>query len=183
MCRVRSDETKADVSWEETGICTRRTTGVWVQASGERFAEMTLGRANSQQGLATTCKDSLIKSKTETMRGFWSGARASRSDEGRVMPAEAGIDAAPEEVTPSTGKGALGKWRAPDRNTLWTQCQTNGDNLNGCRAGGITRHPRGVCRRVLKPRDEWEGPSGKAAAANRTREIRPSGMRGGLTET
>jgi len=43
-------------------------------------------------------------------------------------------------------------------------------------------HPRGVCGRVLKPRDVWEGPLGKAAAANRTREIRPSGMRGGLTE-
>ena len=40
--------------------------------------------------------------------------------------------------------------------------------------------PRGVCRRVLKPRVIWEGPLGKAAAANRTREIRPSGMRGGL---
>ena len=46
-CRVGPNVTKADVSWEETGICTRRTTGVWVQASGERFAEITLGRANS----------------------------------------------------------------------------------------------------------------------------------------
>jgi hypothetical protein len=44
-------------------------------------------------------------------------------------------------------------------------------------------HPRGVCRRVLKSRQAWEGPLGKAAAANRTREIRPSGMRGGLAET
>ncbi len=39
------------------------------------------------------------------------------------MPAEAVLDAAPEEVTPSKGKGALGKWRAPNRNTVWTQCQ------------------------------------------------------------
>jgi hypothetical protein len=38
------------------------------------------------------------------------------------------------EVTPLIGKAALGKWRAPNRNTVWTQCQTNGDNLNGCRA-------------------------------------------------
>ena len=29
----------------------------------------------------------------------------------------------------------------------------------------------------------WEGHWGKAIAANRIREIRPSGMRGGLTET
>lgn len=99
------------------------------------------------------------------------------------MLAQAVLDAAPEEVTPSTGKGALGKWRAPERDTGWTQCQSKGDKLKGCRAGGITKHPRGVCRRVLKPRDEWEGPSGKAAAANGTREIRLYRMRGGLTET
>jgi len=66
--------TKADVSWEETGICTRRITGVWVQASRERFVEITLGKTNFQQGLVKTCKDLLIKGKTETMRGFWSGA-------------------------------------------------------------------------------------------------------------
>jgi len=65
MCRVSPDVTKADVSWEETGICTRRTTGVWVQASGERFAEITLGRTNSQQGLATTCKDPPTEAKAE----------------------------------------------------------------------------------------------------------------------
>jgi len=43
--------------------------------------------------------------------------------------------------------------------------------------------PRGVGRQVLKLRAAWEGSPGKAAAANRTREIRPSGMRGGLAET
>jgi len=52
-----------------------------------------------------------------------------------------------------------------------------------CRAGAITSHPRGVCGRELKPRDDWEGPLGKAAAANRIREIRLSGMRGGPVET
>jgi hypothetical protein len=51
------------------------------------------------------------------------------------------------------------------------------------RAEGITSQPRGVRGQALEPRAVWEGPSGKAAAANRTREIRPSGMRGGLTET
>ena len=41
---------------------------------------------------------------------------------------------------------------------------------------------RGVCKRVLKLRLAWEGSLGKlATAANRTREIRPSGMRGGLS--
>jgi hypothetical protein len=38
--------------------------------------------------------------------------------------------------------------------------------------------------RELKLQTKWEGASGKVAtAANRTREIRPSGMRGGLAET
>jgi hypothetical protein len=59
----------------------------------------------------------------------------------------------------------------------------SGVNLVECRAGDITCMPRGVCRRVLKPRAAWEVSPGKAAAANRTREIRPSGMRGGLAET
>jgi hypothetical protein len=51
------------------------------------------------------------------------------------------------------------------------------------RAEGITCHPRGVREQALELRDAREGPSGKAAAANRTREIRLSGMRGGLVET
>ena len=59
----------------------------------------------------------------------------------------------------------------------------SGVNVDVCRAGDITYWPRGVCMRVLKPRVSREGSSGKAAAANRTREIRPSGMRGGLAET
>jgi len=33
------------------------TTGVRVQAFGERYAEITLGKAYFQQGLVATCKD------------------------------------------------------------------------------------------------------------------------------
>ena len=47
-------------------------TGVRVQAPGERLAEITSGRANSQQGLATTCKDPLYTLKA--VGGFWSDA-------------------------------------------------------------------------------------------------------------
>jgi len=50
------------------------TTGVWVQASRERFAEITLGRAYVQQGCAATCEDSWYKGKTEAVRGLRSGA-------------------------------------------------------------------------------------------------------------
>jgi hypothetical protein len=48
---------KADVAGEVTGKCTLLPTVVKVQASEERFAEITPGRAYIQQGLTTTCKD------------------------------------------------------------------------------------------------------------------------------
>ncbi len=98
------------------------------------------------------------------------------------MPSEVVQDTALMRITPLSGKGALGKWRALTRITVRTLGRVSGVNL-GCRAGDITCMPRGVCRQVLKPRAAWEGSPGKAAAANRTREIRPSGMRGGLAET
>ena len=56
-------------------------------------------------------------------------------------------------------------------------------NLTGCRADNQTIQTRGVCERALKFRFGREGFQGNAIAANRTREIRPSGMRGGLAET
>ncbi len=60
---------KAVVVWEETGRCTTRAAGVGVQARRERFAELTSGRANVQQGLATTCKDP----QAEGSRRRWEG--------------------------------------------------------------------------------------------------------------
>ena len=55
-------------------------------------------------------------------------------------------------------------------------------HLPGCRAEDITTASRGGCRRVLKPRMPMGRFLGEiATAANRTREIRPSGMRWGLS--
>ena len=51
---------KADDVEEETGKCTLRPAGIRAQASWERLAEITSGKANSQQGLAATCKDHRI---------------------------------------------------------------------------------------------------------------------------
>jgi hypothetical protein len=73
-CRPCHNGGKADASWEETGKSTMGTAGVRNQASIERSAEITPGRANFQQGLAITCKDQLYKGKTEAGGGFWSGA-------------------------------------------------------------------------------------------------------------
>ena len=59
---------KADVTGEETGKRTLSTTVVGVQGSGDRSAEITLGRSWMQQGLTATCKDrgsELRQSETE----------------------------------------------------------------------------------------------------------------------
>ncbi len=69
-CRAVPDAVKADASWEETDKCTRRATGVWVQASREGFAEITPGTTIFQQGLAATCKDPSCKEKSEAVGGF-----------------------------------------------------------------------------------------------------------------
>jgi hypothetical protein len=55
---------KADVLWEETSACTMGSAGVRVQASGDRFVEVTLGRSFTQQGLTATCTDPLTKALT-----------------------------------------------------------------------------------------------------------------------
>ena len=39
-----------------------------------RVAEITSGRAISQQGLTATCKDRVHKEESEARGGFWSGA-------------------------------------------------------------------------------------------------------------
>jgi len=64
---------KAGVLWEETGKGTGGDAGVWGQASKERPAEITSGRATIQQGLAATCKDSMTEAEAGGMErmGVW----------------------------------------------------------------------------------------------------------------
>ena len=73
-----------------------------------RVAEITSGRAISQQGLTATCKDRVHKEDSEARGGFWSGAWARRSDEGGVTPSEATREVAPIRGNTPAGKGALG---------------------------------------------------------------------------
>ena len=93
------------------------------------------------------------------------------------------LDMTPQEVTPYAGKEALGKWRAGVRNTDQTLCwktvetqRTVEFEIKPLDQGAyVGKHLSfGLNGKVLR---------GHAIAANRTREIRPSGMRGGLTET
>ena len=55
---------KADALWEETSMRTIGSAGVRVQASGERFVEVTLGRCYAQPGLTATGEDPLTKAVT-----------------------------------------------------------------------------------------------------------------------
>ncbi len=55
---------KADDAGEETGMCTPHTAATGARASKERLAEITSGRAVSQQGLAATCEDPPTKATT-----------------------------------------------------------------------------------------------------------------------
>jgi hypothetical protein len=78
------------------------------------------------------------------------------------MSSEVMSDITLRRVAPASGEEALGKWRASQRKHCLDFEPGSSDNLTGCRAGGITMWPRGVCRRVLKPRAVWEGPLGKS---------------------
>jgi hypothetical protein len=119
-----------------------------------RVAEITSGRAISQQGLAATCKDLARKGEAEARGGFWSGAWARRSEDGgpvwtlsRPGPALAGCD---EETGKPPPRGVYASQRLSFR--LGGQARALTDGVQG--------------------RDQ-----------NRTRELRPSGIAGGLWET
>jgi hypothetical protein len=87
------------------------------------------------------------------------------------------------EVIPSWCKGALGKWRAQERLTVRTQSRNYGVSVVARRAGDITSSSGAYASARLSSLRPGKILRGHAAAANRTREIRPSGMRGGLAET
>ena len=77
--------------------------------------EITSGRTVCQQRLAATCKAPSVEAKA-TVDGRRSVLRMSQYERRRWGNARSGgVDTAPKEVTPPTGKGALGKWRARDR--------------------------------------------------------------------
>jgi hypothetical protein len=81
-----------------------------------------------------------------------------------------------QEVTPGGCEGALGHdgWRLCTRAGLCAGLC--GQNAHGHRTVQQTWAVRGVCEWALKPRRSREGGSGKVMVANRTREIRLSGM-------
>ena len=77
-----------------------------------RVAEITSGRAISQQGLTATCKDRVHKEDSEAGGGFWSGAWVRRSDEGGVTPSEATREVVPTRGNTPGGQRSPGHWVA-----------------------------------------------------------------------
>ena len=189
--------------WGETGVlgegmdkCSRGARRGMGPSAYARVAEIMSGRANSQQGLAATCKDLTYEGEPEVSGGFWFDTWVRRSDERRVTPPEMTWRSSRLGVTPRAGKGALGTRR------LWMQ-STEGTCPNGPtlpagsdrrlssadpRLGdGPTTRLRGVCEPALEPPAQWADRSlindVQSRGQNRTREIRPSGIAGGLWET
>jgi hypothetical protein len=70
VCRTRFPWREANVLGEETGKCTRETQRSMDPDTCAKVAEIMSGRAISQQGLATTCKDLTYKGKPRRWEGF-----------------------------------------------------------------------------------------------------------------
>jgi hypothetical protein len=181
--RTRRSWGEADVLREVTGMSTGGARRGTDPSAHTQVVEITSGRTVYQQGLAATCKDSPVEAEAIVGERY-SVPRMSQYERRRWGNARrSGPETAACGVTPQRRKGALGKWRASFGDIVQTPSWINGDKRQRSRAGGITADGRGVCERALEPRCPREGPSGIAAAANRTRENRLSGMRGGLMET
>ena len=94
------------------------------------------------------------------------------------MLSEMAHDAIPCEVTPQRGEGALGAWRTPMITPVGTQSPKSLVKVVSLSSGRANRSCPECMRAALKSRHFREGSSVKVArVANRTREIRPSGMR------
>ena len=61
---------EANVPGEEAGKCTRETQRSMGPGTYARIAEIMSGRAVSQQGPATTCKDPAYKGKPRCWEGY-----------------------------------------------------------------------------------------------------------------
>ena len=96
------------------------------------------------------------------------------------MPADATLDVAPLTVTPEAGEGALGTWRAVGSLGLRAEISYA---VNRPRLSGKPGWSGAYMRQHLSFLHVREGPGRTCQGQNRTREIRLSGIVGGLAET
>ena len=168
---------KVVVPGEETGRCTPGAAGVEVQARRERSAETTSGRTISQQGLATTCKDPRAEAKAEG-RGRVLVRRMSPYERGRRGNALRGgarrLPEADNTGLRAKGLSALGgpaqSCEVRTQSRSWPRRGARDEPGDEPLMGGVYASQR-LNLVVMR-----EGRQGRARVANRTREIRPSGM-------
>ncbi len=166
---------------EETDKCTTRAAGAGVRARRERFAEITSGRPEPQ-GVRQPAKTFVSSGSTERKRR--QVRRMSWYE--RRWRGNSGLSCGKR----NSRKGNALKGRRGSRQAAGTQRKHVPDMKDWIIRANLTGKfieptvkpwNRGVyAGKRLNLRYYREGPWGKAAAANRTREIRPSGMRGGL---
>ena len=170
------------------GKCTR---GGWRgMGPGDytRGAGTMSGRASSQQGLETTCKDLVIDGITEGTRRdeVWRMSPYERRRRGNALPD--GPRGRPERNDTPAGQRGSGHSAAP---CLTTASRRRSGTARIWRASGlgdgITPHDPGGCEPALKLGSVPEDPSPtngvQSRGQNRTRETRPSGIAGGPEET
>jgi len=180
--RTRLTWGETGVLGEEADVCSQGARRGMGPSTYARIAEITSGRAISQQGLARTCKDPAHNGYTGGAgRGMvWRMSPYERRRGGNAPPG--GLEAAPARVTPVPGKGALGTRWPRQSGTHQTQRwvtrglhrgegarQTPPRRGEGCASTAVSRAGG---RRALRNGVQSRG-------QNRTREIRPSGIVGG----
>jgi len=173
---------KADAEREEMGKCTARTAGVQVQASRERYAEITSGKTISQQGLAATCKDPLYKAEAEVSGRdlVWRMSEYERRRRGNALRGDAGRH------------HGEGNTRAMQRRSGHlagiVHCTGEGHRAHKPRCGGrVESSSKPTTSGVYAGQRLSLAIAGKARqesqGQNRTRENRPSGIAGRPQET
>jgi len=146
------------------------------------------GRASSQQGLESTCKDLVIDGITEGTRRdeVWRMSPYERRRKGNALPD--GPRGRPERNDTPAGQRGSGHSAAP---CLTTASRRRSGTPRIWRASGlgdgITPHDPGGCEPALKlgrvPEDPSPTNGVQSRGQNRTRETRPSGIAGGPEET
>jgi hypothetical protein len=179
--RTRKEWGEADALQEETGRHWRGATGY-----GSKHPRTDRGDNVGNHHLpAGACSNLRRPDRGATCKAGWRHlvGRMSQYEQRRLGNASRGDG----QRLPEPGNACLGQRGsrsvAGDTRGLCLDFVPASTVLTCRRARGITRHPRGVRGQALELRGVREGLLGKAAAANRTREIRLSGMRGGLVET
>ena len=182
MRRPRFHWGQAEAFREETGKSIGRASRGMGPSACARIAEITSGRAISQQGLATTCKDSSDEGKPEVDERdlAWRMSLSERRRRGNALREDPG-DLPRRGNTPTGQRGSrhlAGSRPLPDR----AQNRVNpGLQRERVEPRSKPHQPGADARQRLSFGWSGKAPRGQAKAANRTREIRPSGMKEGAS--